>query len=137
MELSKTLHQLFRRQAERTPDVLAVVDHNHAYTYEQLDQATDAMAGHFQHLGVYFDMPVGIFMETCAEYVLPYLAALKAGGAYMPLDLAYPGSLLQKILQEAKPRVVVTKKAYRDRLDFDHDATVMYIDGDPAWIMGT
>ena len=137
MDFSENLHQLFRRQAERTPDALAVVDNNHSYTYQQLNQATDAMAGHFRNLGVHFDTPVGIFMETCAEYVLPYLAALKAGGAYMPLDLAYPQVLLQKILQEAEPKVVATKKAYLDRLDFDHDATVICIDGDPEWMSGT
>jgi thioester reductase-like protein/amino acid adenylation domain-containing protein len=93
--------------------------------------------GYFQGLGVGFDIPVGIFMDTCAEYVLPYLAALKAGGAYMPLDLAYPERLLKKILGEARPKVVVTKKAYLDRLDFDHGATVLCIDQDPVWMMGT
>lgn len=135
MDLTDTLHQLFRKQSARTPEVLAVVDQNHTYTYDQLDQATDAMAGYFQEMGVRFDTPVGIFMETCAEYVLPYLAALKAGGAYMPLDLAYPQALLQKILQEAEPRVVVTKKAYLDRLDFEHDAIVLCIDDDPVWML--
>jgi thioester reductase-like protein len=54
----------------------------------------------------------------------------------MPLDLAYPQALLRKILQEAEPRVVVTKKAYLDRLDFDHDTTVICIDGDPVWTLG-
>jgi amino acid adenylation domain-containing protein/thioester reductase-like protein len=137
MDLSETLHQLFGKQASRTPDALAVVDPKHTYTYRQLDQATDAMAGYFQEQEVGFDIPVGIFMETCGEYVLPYLAALKAGGAYMPLDLAYPRRLLKKILGEAQPKVVVTKKAYRDRLDFDHGTTVLCIDQDPVWKMGT
>lgn len=137
MDFSENLHQLFRNQAARTPQAMAVVDHHHTYTYQQLDQATDAMAGCFQELGVHFDTPVGIFMETCAEYVLPYLAALKAGGAYMPLDLAYPQTLLKKILHEAEPKVVVTKNAYLDRLDFDHDATVICIDADPVWMLGT
>ncbi|MEJ2640359.1 MAG: non-ribosomal peptide synthetase [Desulfosarcinaceae bacterium] len=137
MELSETLHHWFCKQAQKTPDALAVVDQSHRYTYRQLDEMTDAMAGYFQQLGVQFDTPVGIFMETCAEYVLPYVAALKAGGAYMPLDLAYPQKLLQKILDEAEPKVVVTKKAYLDRLDFDHGATVLCIDKDPAWMLGS
>lgn len=136
MELSTPLHQLFHQQAARTPEAMAVVDNDHTYTYGQLDQATDAMAGYFQTLGVHFDTPVGILMDTCAAYVLPYIAALKAGGAYMPLDLAYPQSLLKKILKEAEPKVVVTKKAYRDRLDFDHGAVVLCVDDDPIWMQG-
>ena len=137
MDLSENLHQLFHKQAARIPEAIAVVDLSHTYTYGQLDRATDAMAGYFQKLGVHFDSPVGIFMETCAEYVLPYIAALKAGGAYMPLDLAYPQALLKKILREAEPKVVVTKTAYLDRLDFNHDATVLCIDADPVWKMAT
>jgi thioester reductase-like protein/amino acid adenylation domain-containing protein len=136
MDLSENLHQLFRRQAAATPDVLAVEDDAHRLTYRQLDRLTDAMAGYFQQSGVHFDVPVGIFMETCADYVLPYIAALKAGGAYMPLDLAYPRSLLQKILQEAKPAVVVTKAAYLERLDFEHSAEVLCIDRDSKWRTG-
>lgn len=133
MDPSELLHQMFSKQAARTPDAVAVVDAHQSYTYRQLDQVTDAMAGYLQKLGVHFDVPVGIFMDTCADYVLPYLAALKAGGAYMPLDPAYPQRMLKKILFEAEPKVVVTKKAYRDRLDFDHGATVLCIDEDPVW----
>ena len=109
------LHRLFQLQAIRTPTTPAVVGGDLVYTYRELDKATDALSGYLQNHGVHFDEPVGIFMDTCAEYVLPYIAALKAGGAYMPLDLAYPRSLLKKILSEAKPKVVVTKSEYADR----------------------
>jgi amino acid adenylation domain-containing protein/thioester reductase-like protein len=137
MDLSENLHQLFRRQAAATPDAPAVVDDVHRLTYRQLDRLTDAMAGYFQKAGVHFDVPVGIFMETCADYVLPYIAALKAGGAYMPLDPAYPRPLLQKILLEAEPAVVVTKAAYLERLDFAHSAEVLCIDRDSTWRLGS
>ena len=135
INLTDNLHQLFRRQAAKTPETPAVVDHCHNYTYGFLDQATDAMAGYFQGLGVQFDTPVGIYMETCAEYVVPYLAALKAGGAYMPLDLTYPRNLLEKIFNEAEPGIIVTKTAYLDRLDFGHSAEVLCLDRDPVWML--
>jgi len=135
-EPATCLHRLFQLQAARTPTTPAVVDGDLVFTYQELDKATDALAGYLQDQGVHFDEPVGLFMETCAEYVLPYIAALKAGGAYMPLDLAYPRSLLTKILNEAKPKVVVTKSEYADRLDFDHKATILNIDSDQTWRSG-
>jgi amino acid adenylation domain-containing protein/thioester reductase-like protein len=127
------LHRLFQLQAGRTPTIPAVVDDDKVYTYEELDKATDALAGYLQNQGIHFDEPVGIFMDTCADYVLPYIAALKAGGAYMPLDLAYPLNLLEKILKEAKPKVIVTKSQYTGRLDFEYDGTILAIDKDQAW----
>ena len=110
------LHQLFQYQAGRTPTSVAVVDGGKVLTYEELDRLSDNLAGFFQKHGVTFDKVVGIFMETCAEYVIAYIAALKAGGAYLPLDLVYPDSLLTKMLDEAIPKVIITKSQYLHRL---------------------
>ena len=74
------LHEMFRRQALRTPDAVAVVDGDDSITYGELDNLTDRLAGYLQANGVTFDNPVGIFMETSYEYVVSYIAILKAGG---------------------------------------------------------
>ena len=52
----------------------------------------------------------------CHRYIIAYLAALKAGGAYMPLELAYPPDLLARVCENARPHVVVTKPAFASRL---------------------
>ena len=75
------LHQLFRRQARLTPGATAVVDGEDSITYGELDNLTDRLAGYLQAHGVTLDNPVGIFMETCYEYIISYIAILKAGGA--------------------------------------------------------
>ncbi|MGV7223744.1 MAG: AMP-binding protein, partial [Nitrospinales bacterium] len=131
------LHQLFQRQAERTPEAVAVVESDRAMTYRELDRQTDLLAGFLQKHGVIFDSAVGIFMETCAEYVISYIAALKAGGAYIPLDLVYPDSLLKKILDEAKPKVIITKSQYSHRLDSSQVAKILNIDIDETWQLYT
>ena len=55
-------------------------------------------------------------MERRAEYVVACLAAMKAGGAYLMLELAYPPSLLADVVADAGPRVVLTQERYADRL---------------------
>lgn len=127
------LHQMFHHQAKRSPGAIAVVDGDHSVTYRELDYLTDCLAGYLQAHGVTLDNPVGIFMETCYEYVVSYIAILKAGGAYMPLDLAYPDRLLGKIFSEAEPKVIVTKAEYVDRLDGSFAGTALSIDADQSW----
>jgi len=127
------LHQLFQLQANRTPDSVAVVDGDKANTYAEIDRLSDVLAGYCQRQGVTFDNAVGIFMETCVEYLISYIAILKAGGAYMPLDLAYPDPLLEKILGEAKPKVIITKSQYSHRLDSSLEAKILNIDIDETW----
>ena len=55
-------------------------------------------------------------MERRAEYVVACLAAMKAGGAYLILELAYPPPLLADVVADAGPRVVLTQERYADRL---------------------
>jgi len=127
------LHQLFQLQADRSPDTVAVVDGDKVLTYAQLDQLADALAGYCQQQGVTIDSAVGILMETCIEYVIAYIAILKAGGAYMSMDLANPDSLLEKISNEAEPKVIITKSRYADRLDQINTKSALNIDVDYSW----
>ena len=110
------LHELFERQARKTPDATALVDAETTLTYEELDRRADALAGHLLALGVVPDAAVGVYMERCAEYVVAILAAMKAGGAYVPLELAYPASQLEDVLSDCEPVVVLTKEAHAGRL---------------------
>lgn len=127
------LHQLFQNQADLTPEAVAVVDGDKAMTYRELDRTTDELAGFLQNQEVAFDETVGIFMESCMEYLIAYIAILKAGGAYIPLELAYPNALLKKIFNEAKPKVIVTKHQYRNKFDSDLSAKTLFLDVDDTW----
>jgi len=110
------LHQLFEEQARRTPRALALVDVQSELTYEELDRRAEHLAAHLRSVGVRPDEVVGVYMERCAEYVVACLAALKAGGAFLPLELAYPAPLLGEVLTDAGPRIVLTHEHYAERL---------------------
>lgn len=111
-----TLHELFRAQAAATPEALALVDGDTHLTFRELDEQTDLLARDLQRRGVVVDSLVGIFMETSPEFVIAYLAALKAGGAYMPVDTAYPPALLEDVLGVADPVVVLTTATFENAL---------------------
>jgi amino acid adenylation domain-containing protein/thioester reductase-like protein len=127
------VHELFKKQVEQTPEEVAVVDGKNTFTYGELDRITDSLAGYFQGQGVRFDDSVGILMEKCADYIIACIAALKAGGAYLPLDMAYPEAFLSKILHETKSKVIVTKSQYTDRLDPTIPAKILATDVDSSW----
>jgi amino acid adenylation domain-containing protein/thioester reductase-like protein len=110
------LHQLFEEQARRTPRALALVDVQSELTYEELDRRAEHLAAHLKSVGVRPDEVVGVYMERCAEYVVACLAALKSGGAFLPLELAYPAPLLGEVLADAGPRIVLTHEHYAERL---------------------
>src|SRR5215212_11282686 len=84
------LHELFEEQAGRTPENLALEDASFSLSYRELDGLADRLAAYLKSKGIGPDEPVGVYMERRAEYVVACLAAMKAGGAYLVLELAYP-----------------------------------------------
>ena len=110
------LHQLFERQVLLSPKAPAVVDTRGTLTYEELDRQAERLAAHLRGVGVRADEVVGIYLERCSEYVVACLAALKAGGAFLPLELAYPESLLGEVVADSEPRIVLTQERLAERL---------------------
>ena len=124
------LHELFRAQAARTPEALAVVGDDAELTFADLDAQTDLLARYLQQRGVGVDDLVGIYMETSAAFVIAYLGALKAGGAYMPIETAYPEALLSRVLDTAQPKVVLTSDRFYPHLPAEWKAKVFILERD-------
>jgi amino acid adenylation domain-containing protein/thioester reductase-like protein len=112
----RCLHELFEEQARRTPEAVALEDEDTSLTYGELDDLADRLAAYLRSKNIGLDEPVGVYMERRAEYVVACLAAMKAGGAYLVLELAYPPPLLADVMSDAGPRVVLTQERYKDRL---------------------
>ncbi|MBB84106.1 MAG: non-ribosomal peptide synthetase [Deltaproteobacteria bacterium] len=106
-----TLPQLFRAQAKRTPDALAVTDGDRRFTYRALDQASDRLAGQLRARGVEAEAPVGVCMRRSSDLILALLGVLKAGGAYVPLDPEYPAGRLGYIVDDAGLDLVLGDEA--------------------------
>ncbi|MEW6637980.1 MAG: non-ribosomal peptide synthetase, partial [Actinomycetota bacterium] len=113
------LHHLFERQARRTPQAIALVDRESRYTYGELDELSNRLAVRLRALGLGPEEVAGVYMERCAEYVIACLAALKAGGAFLPLELAYPPALLDDVLADSEPRVLLSRGRRAERLPGD------------------
>jgi amino acid adenylation domain-containing protein/thioester reductase-like protein len=115
------LHKLFEEQARRTPQAPAVVDPRISLTYEELDRQAELLAAYLRSLGIGPDEVVGVYMERSAAYVVACLAALKAGGAFLPLELAYPPSMLNEVIADSEPRIVLTNRDYENNLPESQD----------------
>ena len=133
ISVERSLHDLFKTQAMETPDEPAIVFGDKQVSYGQLDQSTDELGAYLRYCGVSTDDPVGIFMETCPEYIIASIGTLKAGGAFMPMALDSPEPVLRAIVVESQPRVVVTNSRHLSRLDGFTGTHILSIDSDQSW----
>ena len=72
------LPDLFKAQAAETPDGLAIVSGRERMSYSALDRASDSLGAYLRYRGVSPDEPVGIFMETCSEYIVATIGNLES-----------------------------------------------------------
>lgn len=130
----KCIHQLFEEQAGRTPDAVAVDFEGDQLTYAQLNAQADQLARHVQGLGVGPNKRVAIALTRSMELVAAMLATLKAGGAYIPLDPAYPSQRLHCMLQDSAPVVLLSTRAVSGQLSLPEGLTTVWLDGqDRPW----
>ena len=109
----RCIHELFVEQVRRAPEATALVHEDVRLSYGELDAKANQLARHLIALGVGPDQPVAICLERGIAMVVSLLAVLKAGGAYLPLDPAYPAERLRQIVDDAKPGLLIAENAGR------------------------
>src|SRR4028118_1087158 len=113
--VTSCLHLLFEEQARKSPRATALVDTETELTYEELDRRAERLASYLRGEGISYDEVVGVYMERCADFVVACLGVLKAGGAFLPLELAYPAALLEEVIADSEPRVAPPHPHYAQR----------------------
>src|SRR6266853_3123572 len=101
--------ELVAAQAAATPNSVALRARGESVTYGELDKRANQLANYLIALGVGPETIVGLCLDRSPESVMCALAVLKAGGAYLPLDPAYPSERLLFMLNDARPRVLITR----------------------------
>lgn len=102
------LHELFEKQVKKTPDNIAVEYEGKTLTYKQLDDKSNQFAHFLIEKGVVPDTPVGLIMQRSLNLVVSMLGIIKAGGAYLPIEVNTPVNRLEKMLKDAKAFLCVT-----------------------------
>ena len=114
---TQTVVSLFRRQAKATPDAEAVVFKDHRYTYAEVDDISDRIAGYIISKGLGIGDAVSVIIPRCEWMAIASLGVLKAGCAYQPLDPSYPKERLNFMVQDAAARLLIADESLRELVD--------------------
>ena len=110
-ETGVSLTELFERQVEQRPEATALLWEEQRVSYEELNRRANQLGHYLRRLGVGPESLVALVLERSVEMVVAVLGVLKAGGAYLPVDPAYPQERVRFMLEDAGAAVVLTSKA--------------------------
>lgn len=106
------IHSLFENQEQRTQDRIAIIEGNHHVTYRELNRKASILAIFLQNLGFGAEDLIGIFMERSIDMVIAWLAILKAGSAYTPLNINDPINRLEEIITGTNISLILTHQKH-------------------------
>jgi amino acid adenylation domain-containing protein len=110
------VHELVAMQAHAVPHAVAIADGDRKLTYGDMNARASQLANFLRSLGVRAEVPVALFFERSAELATAALAALKAGGVYVPLDPNYPSARIAMLLEDSAALVVLTHSSVANKL---------------------
>lgn len=119
--------QLFDQRCLATPALPAVEYQGRILSYAELEHRVDWLARLLAGRDV-----TGRVVAIAAErsFLLPVaiLAALRAGAAYLPLDMSYPSARLAFMLDDSRPQVLLTQRSVADNLPVSAATRTIYLD---------
>lgn len=102
---------LFNEIINKHPqEAQALICDNTILTYGQLRELVTSWAGTLQKKGIKKGDKVGLFSKNCNEFVIAYLAIIKAGGVVVPFNFQLAAPEVAYIVQDSQMKVMVTKE---------------------------
>ncbi|MBN2535370.1 MAG: amino acid adenylation domain-containing protein [Spirochaetales bacterium] len=95
------LSRLFEEHTAKHPDKVAVIDGERKLTYSELNKMANQLAVRLEEHGAGPDRIVGIMVERSIEMIVGLFAILKARGAYLPIDPAYPDERIRYMIKDS------------------------------------
>lgn len=113
----RTFVAFLAEHARTTPEAIALEDaQGETLSYSELEAKAGRWAAFLRHEGVDTEKIVAVAASASAETITGILGTLKAGGAYLPLDVGSPRARLQAMLQDAQPALVLCDEFGAEKL---------------------
>ncbi|WP_157560102.1 non-ribosomal peptide synthetase [Kordia algicida] len=107
---NETLVDIFEHQAAATPENIAVEFGNKTLTYKELNTRANKLAHHLRNeYNVGQGETVALMLERNEWLIVSFLAILKAGGVYLPIDSSNSTERNNFMLSDSKAKILITE----------------------------
>ena len=101
---------LFEQQVTKTPSNTALIFEDQKYTYKELNEITNQFANFLNRKeAISKETLIGLQLKRNDWSLIALLGILKAGAAYVPIDLNYPIARTEYILKDSAVEIVVNQ----------------------------
>ncbi|MEG3632138.1 AMP-binding protein, partial [Streptomyces poriticola] len=102
-----TLPGAFEAEVVRGPGRVAVVGEGGSLSYGELNRRANRLAHWLVERGAGPESLVGVRVRRSVDLVVAVYGVVKAGAAYVPLDVDLPGERVRRVVEGARPLLVL------------------------------
>ena len=124
------VHEILPQIAATSPNLPAVAFEGQIWTKGQLNQKANQLARLLRDRGIGSESNVAIYLERSLEMVWAILAAVKAGGCYVPIDPDYPEDRIRATIADAGIKIILTSSDLAVDFGSEYGDRVIFLDRD-------
>lgn len=117
---------LFSECVASSPSETSVVYNKKRLSYSELDNLSSQFAAYLVNNGVKQGDIVGLAIYNSLDLIAGILGIWKAKGVFLPIDPNYPKKRVDEIIEDAKPKFVLTSKEVEKRLSLGKEQILLF-----------
>jgi tyrocidine synthetase III len=103
-----SMQQYFERQVIQNPEAVALRRSDFTMTYQELNQKANQLAWYLLKVHhIQKEQIIAFSLERSEWQIITMLGILKAGAAFLPIDVIYPEDRKKFIIQDAQPALTI------------------------------
>eukprot|EP00833_Pecoramyces_ruminatium_P016004 jgi/Orpsp1_1/1190036/evm.model.d7180000076258.1 len=126
-ECNKFYYEEISNMAKQHPERHAIIFNDIKITYRELDEMSNSIAQFLRKQGIQRNDIIPIISDRSPYYIISIIGISKAGGAYLPIDIKFPIDRIKYILEEVKPKIILTNNAQNIIKNFENKYLVYNI----------
>jgi amino acid adenylation domain-containing protein len=126
LTLKALLEKGFANYAENT----ALVFNDIRITYGEVNARANKLAATLIAKGILPEDMVPVCLDSGVDLIIGLLGILKSGGAYIPVDPEFPKDRVNYILEDSRPKIVITSQAYAEKMMLHPTTQIIKLDTD-------
>lgn len=115
--MKETVNELFEKQVLETPDNIAIIDEVDKITYRRLNEKINSFANYLRKKGIRKNDKICLIMNHNIDMIVSLFAIIKSGATYIPIEPSFPIKRINFIINESKPKFIITEKKYINTFD--------------------
>ena len=111
------IHKRFEKQVEASPDNIALVASDATLTYEELNRKANHVANALIKKGIKSNSNVLVMLPRDSNLISAILGVLKAGCAFIPIDINYPKGRIDYIFENSQADYLIADGVIENSID--------------------